>query len=238
MPKQPRNLWGFLLEKYMQTKINKDEIETKHLEFPLALKSLGDDGTFCGYASVFDVIDSHKDVIVQGAFKRTIQENGNDIKLLWQHRPDEPIGIITMIREDSKGLYVEGKLLLEVQRAEEAYALLRNGAVEGLSIGYTVKEFDIDGETGVRILSDIDLWEVSLVTFPANEQAQVASVKSKTPDTIREFEHFLRDAGFSRKQAKSIANRGFDRDNQWDAGNELNELIGALDKVTKTILSS
>lgn len=212
-----------------------DSVETKHLEFPLALKSLGEDGLFAGYASVFDVVDSHKDVIIRGSFARTLAEQGGDIKLLWQHRTDEPIGVITAIREDARGLYVEGKLLLQVQRAQEAHALLKSGAVEGLSIGYTVRNFDIDEQSGVRIIKDMDLWEVSLVTFPANAAAQVTHVKNQLPGTIRDFERFLRDAGFSRKQAKSIAACGFDHKNQWDAGNELDELVAALDRVTDSI---
>lgn len=219
--------------------IKDDEIETKHLEFPLALKSLGDDGLFKGYASVFDVVDSHKDVIVRGAFRRTLEEQGDGIKLLWQHRADEPIGKITQIYEDERGLYVEGKLLLQVSRAQEAHALLRSGALEGMSIGYTVRDFDIDEATGVRILKDIDLWEISLVTFPANAGAQVTNVKQLgLPETIREFEHFLRDAGYSRRQAKSIALRGFGHaaNNQWDAGDdELEDLIAALEQVTSAI---
>jgi HK97 family phage prohead protease len=222
----------------MKTKIDTKEIETKHLAFPLALKSLNDDGLFAGYASVFDVIDSHKDIIVKGAFARSLQKSGTDIKLLWQHKVDEPIGIITKIREDAKGLYVEGKLLLDVRRAEEAYALLKSGALEGMSIGYTVREYDIDDETGVRILTDIDLWEVSLVTFPANTEAGVTHVKGEAPATVREFEHFLRDAGFSRKQAKFIAVHGFDRENQWDAGDDLSDLAVALDRVTDSILGN
>ena len=228
-----------MYEKIYRAKKDTSELETKHLEFPLSLKNLADDGLFAGYASVFDVIDSHKDVIIRGAFARTLTERGTDIKLLWQHRTDEPIGVITKIREDSKGLYVEGKLLLEVKRAEEAHALLKTGAIEGLSIGYTVREFDIDEQTGVRILKDIDLWEVSLVTFPANPSAQVTHVKNKLPSTIREFEHFLRDAGYSRKQAKSLAASGFGRNDQWDAGTkELDELIAALERVSRMIAGS
>ena len=221
----------------MERKISAEEIETKHLEFPLALKSLDDEGLFAGYASVFDVIDSHKDIIIKGAFARTLKERAGDIKLLWQHRVDEPIGSITKIREDAKGLYVEGRLLLEVKRAQEAHALLKTGAVEGLSIGYTVKDFYIDEETGIRILTDIDLWEVSLVTFPANAAAQVTHVKNALPGTIREFEHFLRDAGYSRKQAKFIAVHGFGHDDdQRDAGDETGECLVAFDTAISALL--
>ncbi len=181
-------------------------VEQKHLHFPLTVKSIDSNGYFAGYASVFDVIDNQNDVILKGAFSKTLKDK--DIKLLWQHRNDEPIGVFTEIYEDEKGLYVEGKLLLEVQRAREAYSLLKSGAINGMSIGYTVKDSVIDNKNALRILKEIDLWEISLVTFPSNPEAVVKIVKN-TPSTVREFEDFLRDAGFSRKQAKQISIHGF-----------------------------
>lgn len=150
--------------------------EKKHINFPLSVKSVEEDGSFSGYASVFDVVDSQKDVILRGAFGRTLQENPN-IKLLWQHRMDEPIGVLVKAEENAHGLYVEGKLLLDVQRAREAYTLLQSGAVDGMSIGYSVVDYEMDRKNGVRILKDVDLWEVSLVTFPANARAEVTRVK-------------------------------------------------------------
>jgi len=185
-------------------------MEKKHIDYPLSLREIEEDGAFAGYASVFDIIDNHNDIIVKGAFKNSLKSKKiEDIKLLWQHRSDEPIGVFTKIREDEKGLYVEGKLLLDVQRGQEAYTLLKSGAMDGLSIGYSVVDFEIDALTGNRILKELDLWEVSLVTFPANSAANVTSVKSDIPDTIREFEQFLREAGFSRSNAKLIALGGF-----------------------------
>ncbi len=184
-------------------------METKQLEFPLSLGEVAEDGSFSGYASVFDVIDSHNDVVVNGAFKRTLK-NRSDVKLLWQHRMDEPIGVINHLQEDDNGLYIEGKLLLDIQRAKESYSLLKSGAINGLSIGYSVVDYDIDSQSGSRVLKDVDLWEVSLVTFPANKRSGVTSLKAgEQPQTIREFEHFLRDAGFSRNEAKNISLSGF-----------------------------
>lgn len=169
-----------------------------------------EEGVFSGYASVFGVTDNHGDIIAPGSFARTLEERGGAaIKLLWQHRADEPIGFFTAIREDRRGLFVEGRLLLDVQRGREAWELLKSGAIEGLSIGYTVTGSDIDPRTGVRTITGVDLWEISLVTFPANEEAGVTAVKQKAPATIREFEIFLREAGFSRKNAKAIALGGF-----------------------------
>ncbi|MBY0407102.1 MAG: HK97 family phage prohead protease, partial [Rickettsiales bacterium] len=96
---------------------------------------------------------------------------------LWQHQQEEPIGVFSQIAEDANGLYVQGRLLLDIQRAREAHALLKEGAISGLSIGYSPVRYRIDEATGVRKLAEVELWEISLVTFPANEAAQVTVVK-------------------------------------------------------------
>ncbi len=161
-------------------------------KFPLILKSLDEDGIFCGYASVYNVQDNHNDIILNGAFEACLKggRKAADIKLLWQHNVSEPIGIFTKIVEDEIGLYVEGKLLLDVSRAGEAYSLMQAGALDGLSIGFTIKDFDINADTGTRIIFEAELWEISLVTFPANEEARVTSVakaskKSRPKETIQ-----------------------------------------------------
>lgn len=154
---------------------------TKNNEFTFLLKSASSDGSFAGYASVFGVVDSQNDVIMQGAFARTLRKRKGEIKLLWQHRADKPIGVFTQIREDTRGLYVEGRILLDLQHGGEAYSLLKNGAINGLSIGYTVVDADYNGENNIRLITDLDLWEISLVTFPANAEAVVISVKNKKP---------------------------------------------------------
>jgi HK97 family phage prohead protease len=160
-------------------------MKTKQLNCPLSLKSMAEDGFFSGYASVFNVIDSQFDCIAPGAFSKTLREHtyGKGIKLLWQHHADEPIGAFTTIREDENGLYVEGYLLLDVQRGKEAYALLKSGALEGLSIGYSAVKYHFDEQRGVRILTEVNLWEISLVTFPANPEAGVTFVKEDTCDS-------------------------------------------------------
>jgi len=147
------------------------------LTFDWELKSISENGRFAGYASVFNTIDNQNDIIFQGAFANTIKKNAN-IKLLWQHKTNEPIGVFSYMREDAKGLYVEGKLLLDVQRAKEAYALLQEGAIEGLSIGYKVINSDIDTHTGTRAIKELDLFEISLVTFPANSDAKITQIKA------------------------------------------------------------
>lgn len=178
------------------------------------VKRLSESGVFAGYASVFHVVDGQKDVILPGAFRKTLAKRAHrqqaEVKLLWQHAPQEPVGVFTDIREDAVGLYVEGRLLLEVQRAREAYALLKSGALEGLSIGFRVVDYEI-GADGVRHIKEVELLEISLVTFPANQSAKVVSVKAgaKKPETLREMEALLRVAGFSHRQARDIALKGF-----------------------------
>ena len=160
------------------TTISPTMCEKKRMRFDLEVKSLARDGTFSGYASVFDVLDNHNDIIKKGAFRSTLKKGTGRIKLLWQHKQDEPIGTFSRIFEDEMGLYVEGKLLLGLQRGKEAYSMLKQGIVSGLSIGYSPLHYDVDQQSGARILTDIELWEVSLVTFPANEAAGVTVVKS------------------------------------------------------------
>lgn len=148
------------------------------MAFALEVKSIDSTGHFAGYASVFDIVDNQKDIMMQGAFAATLKKGAGAIKLLWQHQQDEPIGVFEKMFEDAVGLYVEGRLLLDVQKGREAFALLKSGAVTGLSIGYSPTRYTIDSATGVRLLAEVDLFEVSLVTFPANAAAKVTVVKS------------------------------------------------------------
>ncbi len=133
-------------------------------------------GAFAGYASIFHRVDRGGDRVLPGAFARSIARRGaRGIRLLWQHDPASPIGVIDEIAEDGRGLFVRGRLLLDVARGQEAHALLSAAAIDGLSIGYraVVAERDRDG---VRNLREIDLWEVSLVTFPMQPAARVAAL--------------------------------------------------------------
>lgn len=149
---------------------------------PFEIKSLAADGTFSGYASVFNVVDSQRDVMLPGAFKATLKSRTQPVQLLWQHQWESPIGVIESLFEDTRGLYIKGRLLMEVTQAREAHALLKAGVIRGLSIGYSVKRAARDVETGVRQLQEVDLWEVSIVTLPANASAQVTVVKANDPD--------------------------------------------------------
>ena len=140
-------------------------------------------GAFEGYASIFHKVDRGRDMVLKGAFDRSIRQRGaRGIKLLWQHDPSEPIGVLDHVREDGRGLHVRGRLLLNLKRAREAYALMRAGALDGLSIGYRTVLSDREAKTGVRRLRDVDLWEVSIVTFPMQEAARITDFKSVMPD--------------------------------------------------------
>jgi hypothetical protein len=187
-------------------------------DFALCVKAEGvaDDGTFEGYGSVYGVVDSYNEVVAPGAFAESLAElnaKQRRVPVLWQHRSDQPIGVYSEITEDETGLFVRGQLLIDaVGQAAEAHALLKAGAVSGLSIGYWVRESSQDEVTGVRTLTKLDLVEVSLVTFPANDDARVEAVKFKLAHgelpTIKEFEKLLREAGFSKSQAAAIAGKG------------------------------
>lgn len=180
------------------------QIQTKqtHRDFPLEVKEITEEGRFSGYASVFDVIDYYDDEIVRGAFAKSIAEKMP--VMLWQHDSAEPIGVYESIREDDIGLWIEGRLLLDLEKGREAYILLKNQAIRGLSIGFVpiLWEWENRESRRIRVLKEIDLWEVSLVTFPANPKALVDDVKSIK--TIRDVEDTLRDAGFSRTEAKAL----------------------------------
>lgn len=160
-----------------------------NLELPIEIKSLGNTGLFSGYASIFGFVDNQLDLVLPGAFENTLDDKngGRDIKLLWQHDMAEPIGYFDKIAEDERGLYVQGCLLLDVQKGREAYSLMKAGAVSGLSIGYNTVQSNLDPQTGIRMIAELDLYEVSLVTFPANELAQVAEVKADDDYTQMEL---------------------------------------------------
>ena len=179
--------------------------------FALQIKATGDDGTVEGYGSVFGVRDNYDDVISKGAFLASLNDHkaaGTMPAMLWQHDADKPIGIWTEMIEDEKGLRIKGRLAMETVKGKEAHALLKMGAINGLSIGFMSKEWAYDRETEVRTLTAIDLWEVSLVTFPANEKARVTNVKSADElQAPKDAEKVLRDAGFSKSDATAFVSR-------------------------------
>ena len=153
----------------------------KHFACSLQVKALADDGVFAGYASVFNTLDQQNEIVAPGAFARTLRlasQQNRTPAMLWMHDPTMPIGLWMQIREDQNGLAVEGRLALRTQKGMEAYELLKMGALTGLSIGYRVVSSRIDAKRKARVLTDVDLFEISLVTFPANEAARIDDVKT------------------------------------------------------------
>ncbi|MBM3552714.1 MAG: HK97 family phage prohead protease [Alphaproteobacteria bacterium] len=150
--------------------------EVKRAELPLL--QANEAGAFSGYASLFGVVDSGGDMVMAGAFARSLIKRGaSGVKMLWQHQAAEPIGLWASIVEDSRGLKVEGRLDLSVARAREALSLMRKGAIDGLSIGFRTRRATTEKSSGVRRLHEIDLWEISVVTFPMLSQARIGAVK-------------------------------------------------------------
>lgn len=179
----------------------------------MQLKAIDATGVFEGYGAAFGNVDLGGDIIVPGAFAKSIQsikESGRLLPALWQHDCDEPIGVYTELSEDEFGLKFTGKLVLEVEQAAEALALMKAGAVTGMSIGYAPVEYEFDVETGVRTLREVDLYEISPVTFPMNELARISGAKrgSYRP-SLKEFERGLRELGLSKSDATTVASLGY-----------------------------
>lgn len=213
-------------------------MKTRHLDATFEVKAVSDDGSFSGYGSVFGVIDSYNERVMPGAFTRSIEEKGaNGVALLWQHRSDSPIGVYTEMREDTKGLYVEGKLALGTEKGREAYELMKMGWKAGMSIGFMPAESE-KAEDGVREVRELDLWEVSIVTFPANAASMVEQVRAKIENgdepTKRDIERLLtRDAGLSRSKAAALLAGGYDTMiDQRDADDEASELWKAISGIS------
>jgi hypothetical protein len=217
----------------------------QRLDFNLSIKSLSEDGTFSGYASVFGVEDSYGDVVVKGAFAKSLEnwkKKGAFPAMLWQHNMQEPIGVYTKMEEDDTGLYVEGKLLIDGDPlAKRAYVHMKAKSITGMSIGFIVVDWSYDSALEVYKLNEIDLWEVSLVTFPANDQARVQNVKSiidsgELPEP-KQVERVLRDAGLSRQQAKAFMAKGYSGIGQREADNsvELKSLTESMQSALSAI---
>jgi HK97 family phage prohead protease len=147
---------------------------------PVDLKSVEADGTFSGYASLFGTVDLGNDLVMPGAFRDSLSSRGaRGVKLLFQHDPNEPIGVWLELAEDGRGLHARGRLMPEVSRAREVLSLMRAGALDGLSIGFRTVQGRTDPASGVRRLDKIDLWEISVVTFPMLPEARVSTVKRR-----------------------------------------------------------
>ncbi|WP_111735019.1 HK97 family phage prohead protease [Roseovarius amoyensis] len=172
------------------------QLERKFCRFEGEL-AVTDDSVIEGYASLFGSRDRGGDIVEKGAYARSLARlaaEGRQVKMLWQHDPAQPIGVWNEVREDDKGLFVRGQLLESVARAREAAALIAAGAIDGLSIGYRTIRAVKNGE-GRRLLRELELWEVSLVTFPMLPSARVrAKGDPLADDALRELAAALRDA--------------------------------------------
>jgi HK97 family phage prohead protease len=184
-------------------------METKQLGLDaLELKFVDSGMQFAGYASIFGGVDAYGDTIQPGAYAETLKKRSRPIRMRWNHWGDV-IGKWTTLKEDKKGLYVEGELTPGHSKAADVYASLKHGAIDGLSIGYRVKAFEqLDNDR--RLLKQIDLVEISVVEEPADLGAKIGEVKSviEAADSLKEIESILREAGrFSRDDAKLLVAR-------------------------------
>lgn len=172
-------------------------------------KAVGDSGSFTGYAAIFGNIDHGGDIIERGAFKEIMKRRNGKVVILSQHNMRDPIGVAE-VEQDDKGLKFDGQLILEAPSARRDYALMKGGALDGMSIGYDILAGGAEMlKSGVRQLKGLRLHEISPVTFGMNPLAGVDAVKA-AGGTIREFEAFLRDvAGLTQSEAKAIASGGW-----------------------------
>ena len=211
--------------------------EIKSLVFESEVKA-GEQGVFSGYGSIFGNEDQGNDIVQKGAFTKSLQDRpAKKVKMLFQHKTDEPIGVFEEIYEDQKGLFVKGRLALGTQKGREAYELLKMGALDGMSIGFRAdpqKQGYNENKRGVRTLKQVDLMEISLVTFPMNERALITSVKGNSKN-IREWEDILREVGgLSRTESKIGAKALYKSLNQREAENK-QELVSLINKVANLI---
>ncbi|CAM4078711.1 HK97 family phage prohead protease [Bordetella tumbae] len=188
----------------------------RHKRVAFKAEDVTEVGTFIGYGSVFGNLDGGDDIVERGAFGASIERlksMGRVTPMLWQHKTDEPIGHWAELEEDDHGLKGNGELWIDdAPYARIAHRGMKTRSITGLSIGYGVIRETYDSKSGISLLHELDLYEISPVTFPMNDLARVEAVKSALSEgglpTIKEFERFLREAGFSKTQATAVANGG------------------------------
>lgn len=179
-------------------------LETKFAALEIKAEGESDDFlTITGYGAVFGNRDSYGDIIQPGAFKECIA-SGRRVKMLWQHDASQVIGVWDEMREDDNGLYMKGRISKRAAKGAEVAELVKMGAIEGLSIGYRTQEYEMDMDEQSRKLTKLDLWETSVVTFPANELANIYAMKSEDI-TERQIERAFKDMGYSNRMAKAMA---------------------------------
>lgn len=193
------------------------------------------EGAFSGYAAASGNIDDGNDVFVKGAFEESLSKRtANKIRVLWNHMHNEPIGKTLTAFEDDSGLKVEGELLLDIPKAQQVRTLIKNDAIDGLSVGYTVDDFSYDGN--VRVIKKATVYEYSFVTFVMNQNAIVTDIKSAKLETIKDCEQYLRDVCMlSRSESKTLISKiKSSRDDAID----LQALADSLQQLNKTLRGS
>lgn len=216
----------------------------KKIQRDFEIKRTTDDGIIEGYASVYGELDSYRDIVVKGAFNNSLEKRyrakkRKGVPMLDQHDSRVVIGLWELdgIKEDNNGLLVRGQINMDVQRGRENHSLAKQGALSGLSIGYNTIDEDWAADGTVRILKEVDLWEISMVTFPAGDSARIHDVKSIVDglEGIRDIEHYLCDAGHSKSEAcaiiariKALTQQGDPADREAEAVKRLKKAIAEL----------
>lgn len=224
------------------------------INVPFSVKAFQDQDPdyfyFEGYASTFGNVDSYNDIVVPGAFKKSLAANPN-FKVFWQHDSYMPLGVPTSATEDPKGLFIKCKMpKADSFVRDRVIPQMKCGSIDRMSIGYSTVKCSYKSDNGAqqRLLEEVKLWEVSLVSIPANDQAVVTAFKSADLDQIKslkEVEGFLKDAGFSAKTAKTIISKIKEFPSSRDESEETEpkrdavaqtDLKSLLDEINKTTL--
>lgn len=187
-------------------------MERKTAPLSFALKAIGDQGEIEGYALTYGNVDQGGDICLKGCATNSLRKRpAAKVKMLLSHDPSTIIGKWTDFIDDDKGLFGKGRLFLNIQSGRETYELLKEEAIDGLSIGYRTLKDAYDSDRNARLLEEIDIREVSVVPFPMNEQATISLVKAGTIPSEREFEAWLQspEVGFTKWQAKAIIADGY-----------------------------
>lgn len=183
-----------------------------YIDTPFQIKEITDSGAFIGLGSVYGNIDNGLDIVAPGAFAQSLADvntKARSVKMLWQHRSGEPIGTYPQLKDTPAGLECHGKIVTKTQRGAEAHELMKAGAIDGLSIGGFTRADSYDAKTGVRTITQFELWEISVVTFPMNSAARIGAVKGiQDIGDLSGAELYLREAGgISRSEAKALVGR-------------------------------
>ena len=208
----------------------------QHIHCPMEIKEVTETGSFEGLASVYGNIDLGGDIVMPGAFKEFVKTRDGSIRILDSHNTRAPIGKGTVI-DSHMGLVLKGTLNLKVSRSRDVHELMKDGIIDGLSIGFDIlpNGSEIREADNVRLLKELRLWEISTTVFPMNPMATISAVKNFQQITnIREYENFLREVGgFSKEQAKILARSFKDLPGRRDADEtaEHSELLGFLDGI-------